>query len=122
MKKCPRGTIRRKAYTRKAYTRKDGTRVKATKVPASCIKDLGKPGKGKKLFTLKKGELSKYGYSLKKNKNLRQKSLKKSMNKFGRNTLIRKLNALHVLHKNTNPSYSRKARSDMKWVQSQKEN
>lgn len=120
MKKCPRGTIRRKAYTRKAHIRKNGIRVKSTKVPASCIKDLGKKGKGKKLFTLKKGDLSKYGYSLKKNKDLRHKSLKKSMNKFGKNTLIRKLNALHVLHKNTNPNYSRKARSDMKWIQSQK--
>lgn len=40
------------------------------------------------------------------------------MSIFSRNTLIKKLNALYVLQKNTNPMYAKKARSDMKWVQS----
>lgn len=127
-KKCPSGTIRRKAYTRKGYTRrayrrKDGTRVKKstvkkTRVPSSCIRDLGNVGKGKKIFTLKKGDLTKFGYSLKNDATTRHNALKRSMSIFSRNTLIKKLNALYVLQKNTNPMYAKKARSDMKWVQS----
>ena len=115
--KCKRGQIKRNAYTRKSYTRKDGTKVRRTRVKTGCIRDLGKPGKGKKLFTLKKGELSKYGYSLKSSATNRRKSLKRSLKKFNKGSLIKKLNALYVLQKNTNPKIAKKARSDMKWVQ-----
>ena len=34
--------------------------------------------------------------------------------------MIRKFNALSILHKNKNPKYSRKAREDMRYVQSLK--
>lgn len=128
--KCPKGTIRRKAYTRKGYTRrayrrKDGTRVKKStvkksRVPSSCIRDLGKEGKGKRLFTLKKGDLTKFGYSLKHDASTRRYALKRSMSMFSRNKLIKKLNALYILQKNTNPMYAKRARADMKWVQQQK--
>jgi hypothetical protein len=118
-RKCPSRKIRRSAYTRKSYTRKDGIRVKGSRVKSACIKDMGKPGKGKRLFTLKKGELTQHGYSLKSKADRRRKALKRSMKKIGKKgTLVKKLNALYVLHKNTNPVYAKKARSDMKWVQS----
>lgn len=115
-KTCKKGEIMRKAYTRKAYTRNNGTTVKKTRVKASCIKDMGKPGKGKKLFTLKKGDLTKYGYHLKSNKETRHKSLNKAKKHISYASLIRKLNALSILHKNTNPVYASKARSDMKYL------
>lgn len=115
--KCPRGKIPRSAYTRKAYTRKDGTKIKQIKVKSSCIKDLGNPGKGPKLFTLKKGELGAFGYKLNKTAEQRRKSLKRASKDFQKNTLIKKLNALSILQKNTNPVNSRKAHYDMKWVQ-----
>jgi len=105
---CPKKMIRRKAYTRK-----NGVRVRS-----SCIKDLGNPGKGSNLFgSLKSGELKKYGYSLKSLAPRRRLALKKSVKAYGRGTLIKKLNALSILHKNTNPVYSHKARNDMKYVQ-----
>lgn len=49
---CPKGQIRRKAYVLKS-----GKRVKA-----KCIDDKGNPGKGKKLFTLDKNGLGRFGY------------------------------------------------------------
>lgn len=114
--KCPIGKIRRSAYTRKSYTRKDGTRVKKTRVASKCVRDLGKPGKGKKIFTLKKGGLTKYGYKLAHNYEKRTAALKKSLKEYSPTTLIRKLNALRTLHKNTNPYYARKLTRDMEWV------
>jgi hypothetical protein len=117
IKSCPKGKILRSSYTRKSYTRKDGTKIKSSKVSAKCIRDLGKSGKGKKLFTLKKGGLTKYGYTLKTNEKNRIVSLKKAGKSYDKGTLIKKLNALYVLHKNTNPLYAKRARTDMKWVQ-----
>lgn len=116
-KKCPAGKILRSKYTRKAYTRKDGTHVKSAKVSAKCIRDLGKKGKGQKLFTLKKGGLTKYGYSLKIDTDKRLNALTKSRKEYDKNTLIKKLNALYVLHKNTHPLYAKRARKDMMWIQ-----
>jgi len=127
MATCKKGMILRKSYnrkpyTRKAYTTKSGIRIKPVKVSGShvkraCIKDLGNPGKGKKLFTLGKGDLTSFGYTLKSNAVTRRSALKKSSKKFNKGKLVKKLNALSVLQKNTNPVLSNKARNDMKWVQ-----
>lgn len=114
--KCPSGMIRRKSYTRKAYRRKDGSRVKSSRVSSKCIKDLGKRGKGKKLFTLKKGGLTKYGYKLAHNFEKRTSALKKSLNEYSTARLWRKLNALQILHRNTNPHLARKIKRDMNWL------
>lgn len=103
---CPSGQI-----MRDAYVRKDGTRVKAT-----CIKDRGKPGKGPKLFTVKKGGLSKHGYRLNASKRTRHQALGKARKKMSYSQLISKLNAIRILHRNTNPSYSRKIKNDMDWL------
>lgn len=107
-KTCKRGEIKRSAFTRK-----NGTRVAAT-----CVRDMGKPGKGKKLFTLKKGDLSKFGYSLKATEASRHRTLGKARKHFSYATLIRKLNALAILHKNTHPRYASRARSDMEYLRS----
>ena len=105
---CNRGMIRRSAYTRKS-----GVRVKS-----ACIKDLGKTGKGRAVIgSLKSGELKKYGYSLKSRAGRRHLALKRSVKAYGRGTLIKKLNALRVLHKNTHPVYSHKAHNDVTYVQ-----
>ena len=105
---CPPGMIRRRAYTRK-----NGRHVKSV-----CVRDLGKPGKGRVVIgSLKSGELKKYGYSLKSRATRRHLALKRSVKAYGRGTLIKKLNALRVLHKNTHPVYSNKAHNDVKYVQ-----
>lgn len=106
---CPRGTIRRKAYTRK-----DGVHVKS-----SCIRDRGKPGKGPRLFTLKKGGLSKYGYHMKDNAEKRHKALKKALKHNSYASIVRKINALSILMKNTEPYLSKKAKADLKWLKTQ---
>jgi hypothetical protein len=105
-RKCPRGTIRRKAYKTK----------RGVTVRSSCIKDRGLPGKGKRLFTLKKGELGKYGYSLKQDREKRRVALNKARKELSHATLVRKINALAILMKNTRPDYSRRARADVKWL------
>jgi hypothetical protein len=110
---CVYMTCKRGMILRRAYTRKNGVRVKS-----ACIKDLGKPGKGSVLIgPLKSGELKKYGYSLKLAASRRHSALKKSVKAYGRGTLIKKLNALRVLHKNTHPVYSHNALNDLKYVQ-----
>ena len=58
-KKCPTGKILRNAYTRKAYTKANGTKVKSKKIKSGCIKDLGKPGKGKNIMGKKKKDYQK---------------------------------------------------------------
>jgi len=72
---------------------------------------------GVRIGSLKSGELKKYGYSLKSNATRRHSALKKSVKAYGRGTLIKKLNALRVLHKNRHPVYSNKAHNDVKYVQ-----
>lgn len=106
--KCPSGKIHIKSYkTQKGVT-----------VKAHCKTDLGKRGKGTKLFTVKKGDLTKFCYSLKINNDMRRNALKKAIKKIDKNTLIRKLNVLAILHKNTNPIYSKRAKKDLKFIQS----
>lgn len=67
-------------------------------------------------FKLKKGGLIKHGYSLKQNKTIRQKALKKASKEFSYGTMIRKLNVLAILHKNTNKIYSGRAKRDMEFI------
>lgn len=105
-KRCGKGMI-----LRDAYTRKDGVHV-----PATCIQDRGLPGKGVKLFTVKKGGLTKYGYKLDKTTTERQKALGKARKTMPYARLIRKLNAIRILHKHTNPTYSKKLKQDMDWL------
>ena len=115
---CKKGYILRKGYNRKGYTRKDGTRVKATYVPESCIVDRGNPGKGPKLIPkLKKGELSEFGYSLSyRLVGERRGPLKKAIKKYGALSIMRKLNAVATLLKNTSPTKSQRAKADSKWI------
>jgi len=109
---CSVGKIRRKSYSRKTRS------GKVVKVRASCITDRGKKGRGPFLITgLKKGKLSKYGYSTSKSPASRHVSLRKAVKAYGSTSVVRKLNAVKVLNRNTNPKISRVFGSDMTWVQ-----
>lgn len=118
MSHCPRGKIHRKGYTRKAYTKKTGVRVKTARVPGSCIRDVGRQGKGypNGIGELKEGELSKYGYSFDKSKRSRHIALNAATRKQGALSVYRKLNALAVYTKRTSPSTSKKALADRNYV------
>lgn len=115
---CKIGYIERSGYKRRAYTRSDGIQVKATYVGPSCIKDRGMKGKGFKLIPkLKKGELTEFGYSLSERlADDRRKGLKKAIKKYGALSVMRKLNAVSTLLKNTSPTKSIRAKADSKWI------
>ena len=107
---CPKGMIRRSSYKKKS-----GVAVKST-----CIKDMGKPGKGPKLIVMPAedvGLLSDYGYSLKKPHEERVKALKKSLKKHDKLKILRHINALRTLNKSNETMY-KKLDKDMKWIQS----
>lgn len=104
---CPSGKIFRKAYVTKT----------GRKVSGSCIKDRGLPGKGKRLFTLRKGTLGRYGYKTKFSASDRHAALRKAVAGESYATVVRKLNAVSILQKRTNPKVYNILRSDMAWVQ-----
>ncbi len=110
--RCPRGMIMRKGYTRKG--RSLGKRVRVAPV---CIKDLGKPGKGPKLWTVRKGLLGRYGYKLDESALKRHKALTKAVRNESYATVIRQLNAVRNYTKLSQPANSRKYTADMRYVQ-----
>lgn len=71
---------------------------------------------------LKKGSLTRYGYSVHKSQKSRHRSLKKALNKYGYSSLVKKLNAVKLLSKNTSPSNSKIYGKDIKYLQSMKRN
>ncbi len=99
---------------RKSYVRADGTRVKATSYRS---KDLGKKGRGPKLFKLKKGGLSKYGYSTSASVASRHLALSRAISRGVPGlTLSRRIGALATLLKRTNPMLSKRLRRNQRWV------
>ena len=118
-KSCKKGEIYREGYTRISKKTQKKTNVKG-----SCIKDRGLPGKwsdkhsDKGIGKLKKGELTKYGYenvnrlSTRKRRNI----LKKCVQEYGALSVFRKLNAVYVYNRNTNPVISDIFRKDRDWV------
>ena len=114
----------KKAYHRKSYTRKNGTRVRATHVkkthiPARYIKKQGLTTGKKNLIPMKDmRHLRTFGYSFSKMSSDRHKSLKKAIEKYGRNWAVRRLTALANVRPKL-PKYeklAKKARSDVKFV------
>ena len=119
-KTCKRGEILREGYIR--TSKKTG---KKSRVSPSCITDRGLPGKwseshkGEKgIGKLKKGALKACGYHDVKNMTVRKRhnSLKKCIGMYGTQSLWRKLNAVYVYNKNTNPEISEIFKSDRDWV------
>lgn len=93
---------------RKAYTRSDGIKVRAT---AFQITNRGKPGRGPKLFTLKKGRLSRYGYP-----EAGRNALNRAVESNGPLAVFRRLQALMILTKRTDPAKSAKYRGNRNWL------
>lgn len=103
---------------RKSYVRSDGTRVKATSYKT---KNRGRPGRGPKLFKLKKGGLSRYGYKTSTPMSMRHKALSMAISKgVSSLTLSRRIGALATLLKRTNPLLSRSLRRNQLWISRRK--
>jgi hypothetical protein len=130
-KKCPPGQILRKGYVRRfqTATRSQGYSVKrgnttyraypsktSTYVKPSCIKDRGLPGSKNVFGHLRKGDLSKYGYNVKKTEKDRHEALNKAIEEYGALGTFRKLNAVAKLSIRTAPSASKIFEEDRDWV------
>ena len=115
-KKCRRGSISRRGYT---YIKKSNR--KKYRVKSTCVKSKGIRSKGKKskrvLPSLRKGALTKYGYSLSNTEMKRHTALKKALKVYGYSSLVKKLNAVKLLTKNTSPKNSKIYGKDLKWIQ-----
>jgi len=94
------GTVKRKGYT---YLRKD----------------MGLPGKGPRIILLEKGKLSKFGYSTKKSDQARRAALKKAVDEYGALSVFRKLNAMIIVRKRTQPKARAVFEEDLAWVRGQ---
>jgi Family of unknown function (DUF5771) len=133
---CPKGYISRAPYARryttsirqKGYTVKkaSGTTYKVypknttVYAPASCVKDLGKPGKGvpegEGIGPLRKGEITKFGYSSKNSTETRHLALRKAILQLGVLSTYRKLDAVAKLSLRIAPDSSRIFAADRDWV------
>lgn len=99
---------------REGYTRKDGVHVAPT-----LIEDRGLPGKGPKLIPkLRQGTLRRHGYDSKASKAERHAALRRAAEAEGPTVVIRKLNVVATLNKNTNPKLSAHFKADSAWVKS----
>lgn len=135
-KRCPPGHILRAPYKRRfsASTKEQGYNVHRGRytyraypkagsvlVKAACIKDRGLPGKGPRSgrgITVKKGELSRYGYNAHLSEEARHAALRKAMKVYGPLSVYRKLNAVAQLTKRTAPDAHKVFKADRDWVQS----
>lgn len=99
---------------RRSYVRSDGVRVKAT---SYTTKNRGRPGRGPKLFKLKKGGLSQYGYKTTSSVSMRHAALSRAISRGVPGlTLSHRLGALATLLKRTNPMLSKRLRGNQRWV------
>jgi len=127
--------VRRKGYTRKPYMRKSymkdvkpGPGVKMRRIPATHvektkvspttfkIKDIGAPGRGRKIIPIKKGKLTKYGYSTSKSDTVRHRALRKADRAYGSVALFRMLQAQVIMRKRTQPKARKIFEEDRDWV------
>lgn len=115
-KQCRIGSISRRAYV--VRSKKRGS----YKVKASCVySPKSNRSRGRKsrrvLPKLKSGSLSKYGFHVNASPKVRKLALRKAEKKYGKSTVIKKLNAVRVLTKNTSPKTSRVYESSIKYLQ-----
>jgi len=136
-KACPPGMIERKGYVRRYTTavRQKGFTVKKSngttytvhpsnktmRVNASCVKNTGKPGKGvpKSIGPLRKGELSKHGYSFRIDKSERHAALRRAVEEYGPLGVFRKLDAVAKLTLRTVPEAASVYKVDRNWIESE---
>lgn len=134
-RKCPPGYILRAPYKRKfsSTIKREGYNAKrsgktvrvypksgSVLVKASCIKDQGLPGKGPRsgsgIGSLRKGELSKYGYKAQESREKRHTALKKAIEVYGALGVYRKLDAIAKYTVRTAPEAHTVFKADRDWV------
>ena len=118
---CPPGFIRRAGYTRDPFTAtREGTRYKVgrTRVPATCVEDVGKPGKTpareRVLPPPEEGAL--HGWKKELPAGKRRKILLGIARDESYRDAVGRLNLLANYTKRTSPETHKAARSDMAWL------
>lgn len=112
---CPSGMIRRIAHTKTV-------RGKTIRVASKCIKDRGAKGRWQTMKRmlgigpLKKGDLTNLGYRANDPAEKRHESLDQAVKKYGKLSTLRKLNAISVYTKRTNPSRSKTYKTDRNYI------
>ncbi len=118
--KCPVGKIERDGYYRHSYTKKSGTKVKGKYVKEACIDNKGVPGKYAPgtvpQVKLKKGLLTKHGYSTKLPSKERLEALKRAVKEDGYVGTLRHVVYIRTLSKN-NPKLFKIYDTDVKNLQ-----
>lgn len=123
---CGPGEILRKGYRRKGfqrneYVKRDGTTIPATyvsaaNVPPTCIKDVGKPGKGPKILPKPGNEihLSRYGYSIHQPEAKRRQALRAAVNDTNNLLVLRRVNLIRNFQ--SNPDNKEKFSRDVEYL------
>jgi hypothetical protein len=113
---CRKGQILRDAYVRVRLGQKQY-------VPASCVTDMGAPGKGiptgePGIGPLRKGDLDRFGYTnvTALSEGRRHLALASAVRVYGSLTVWRKLNAIYVYTRRTSPASSAIFKADRDWV------
>ncbi len=107
---------------RRSYTRKNGVQVRTARVTNTCISDRGGTGKWNNTHNepgigeLKKGRLTKFGYSSKHAESTRHVAINKAIRAYGELAVYRMLNAIYVYTKNTSPAQAKIYKEDRDWV------
>ncbi len=91
---CKKGQILRKNYSRKSSSRSKSK--KRIIVKATCIKDIGSKGHGKKILPKPNpaNSLRKFGYKLEAPKLSRHKALLKASKKLGNLPILKRVNLI----------------------------
>ena len=123
---CPEGMIKRVGYK---ATRSDTNTT--YKVKPTCIKDVGRPGKtpaAKRIVSDDEFDLSAYGYSnladmkAEQRHSALRKAIKGASSSEGKDEhdaavkVMRRLNYLYVLTKNTQPTLNKLLERDRNWI------
>lgn len=104
---------------RKSYSRKSSRSGKISRVVASCIEDVGAPGKGPKTLPKLSDDihLSKFGYSLKNKASSRRASLKRASRKIGTLPILKRTNL--IANYTAVPENKAKLRADVEYLKRQ---
>lgn len=113
-------SIRKKGFTvqRSGTTYRVYPKARPAAVTAGCVKNTGKTGKDipKSIGPLRKGELSKYGYSFRESSESRHDALNKAIDAYGALGVFRKLDAIYKLTANKLPHVAAVFKKDRDWV------
>ena len=114
-----RGSIRRKGFTvkRSGTTYRVYPKAQSATIGATCVKESGKEkGVPKSIGPLRKGEVSKYGYSFRDSSDKRHTALNKAIKSYGALGVFRKLDAVFKLSESKVPHVAEVFKRDRNWV------